>query len=59
MNTLSISVLGKFQGVWFKKHTKEKAISLDLKGYVMNKKDGTVFIEIIKNIQKQQHFYLG
>lgn len=40
-----ITVEGRVQGVWFRKYTLEKALSLAITGYVMNKPNGTVFIE--------------
>lgn len=39
-----IKVFGKVQGVFFRKYTQEKAVSLGLKGYVENCTDGCVFI---------------
>lgn len=39
-----IKVFGKVQGVFFRKYTQEKAVSLGLKGYVENRTDGSVFI---------------
>ncbi|MFL1895823.1 acylphosphatase [Aquimarina sp. 2-A2] len=40
-----ITVYGKVQGVWYRKHTLEKAIALGLKGYVKNQSNGSVYIE--------------
>ena len=40
-----IVVFGKVQGVFFRKHTSEKAHELRLKGFVRNQKDGTVYME--------------
>lgn len=42
----SIQVLGKVQGVWFRKYTKNKAVELQLKGFVRNEEDGSVYIEV-------------
>ena len=39
------SIHGKVQGVFFRKFTQEKAHQLNLSGYVMNQKDGSVFCE--------------
>ncbi|WP_417609346.1 acylphosphatase [Owenweeksia hongkongensis] len=39
-----IKVLGKVQGVFFRKHTQEKATELGLVGTVENLKDGSVLI---------------
>ena len=46
MNVLKIIVYGKVQGVWFRKYTQKKAIELNLIGFVTNRKDGTVYIEV-------------
>ena len=46
MVSLQITVNGKVQGVWFRKYTQEKALKLRLNGYVTNKSDGSVFIEV-------------
>jgi len=45
MKSYNISVKGKVQGVWFRKYTQEKATELGLSGFVMNKNDGSVYIE--------------
>ena len=39
-----IKVYGRVQGVFFRANTKEKAIELGLKGWIMNKEDGSVEI---------------
>ena len=46
MENLQITVNGKVQGVWFRKYTLQKAIELGLNGYVTNKNNGSVFIEV-------------
>ena len=38
-------IIGKVQGVFFRKYTKEKAKELNLKGFVRNEKDGSVYFE--------------
>ena len=43
--TYQIEVTGKVQGVFFRKHTREKAIELGLKGFVENRNDGSVYIK--------------
>jgi len=42
----NIKVIGKVQGVWFRKYTKDKADELGLKGAVQNQPDGSVYIEV-------------
>jgi len=46
MKSLEIIIKGKVQGVWFRKYTQEKANKLGLCGYVTNKNNGSVFIEV-------------
>jgi acylphosphatase len=46
MQHLKIKVTGKVQGVWFRVNTKDKADELGLSGYVQNKPDNSVFIEV-------------
>lgn len=41
----NITVTGKVQGVFFRKHTKEEADRLGVKGLVRNEHDGSVYIE--------------
>ncbi|POY39266.1 acylphosphatase [Solitalea longa] len=45
MKHLSITVKGKVQGVYFRASAKDVAVSLGLKGFVENQKDGSVYIE--------------
>lgn len=52
METLSIIVTGKVQGVWFRQSTKEKAMELSITGEVSNQPDGTV--KIIATGTKEQ-----
>lgn len=40
-----ITVNGKVQGVWFRDNTRKKAEQLNIKGFVKNQPDGTVYIE--------------
>ncbi len=42
--TISITISGKVQGVFFRKGTREKAISLGITGEVKNLTDGSVQI---------------
>lgn len=45
MKHYSITVSGKVQGVWYRKHTLEKALELGIKGFVKNLPNGSVYIE--------------
>lgn len=42
----NIIVKGKVQGVWFRKYTLEKALELQLLGFVKNQPDGNVYIDV-------------
>lgn len=56
MKNLSIQVIGRVQGVWFRKFTKDKASSLGLKGFVKNQVDGSVYIEASGPDDKMDYF---
>lgn len=45
MRTLQIKVLGRVQGVGFRYYTNKRATEFDIKGYVKNMTDGSVYIE--------------
>lgn len=45
MKHINIIVQGLVQGVYFRKSTFAKAESLNIKGWVCNKPDGSVYIE--------------
>jgi len=45
MKNIAITVIGRVQGVWFRKYTMDQANNLELKGFVKNKLDGSVYIE--------------
>lgn len=40
-----IKVIGRVQGVWFRKYSLEEARKLGINGFVRNEKDMNVFIE--------------
>ena len=40
-----IRVKGRVQGVWFRKYTREAALSHGIKGFVENSDDGSVYVE--------------
>ncbi len=44
LKTVSILVSGKVQGVWYRKYTLDKAVELNLTGFVKNLPDDTVYI---------------
>ncbi|MBQ4819681.1 acylphosphatase [Aquimarina sp. MMG016] len=41
----NIKATGKVQGVWYRQSTLQKATELNLKGFVKNVPDGSVYIE--------------
>lgn len=47
MKTLQLKVIGRVQGVGFRYYTNKKANEFNIKGFVQNKADGSVFIEAI------------
>ncbi len=55
---LKIKVTGKVQGVWFRKYTKDQAQALNIKGFVRNEPDGSVYIEAESAQEKQIHKFL-
>ena len=56
MITVRISVTGKVQGVFFRQHTKQLADKLNVKGFVQNMSDGTVYIEAEAEEEAMQQF---
>ncbi len=52
----SIRVIGRVQGVYFRKSTQETANQLGIKGYVENQFDGSVFIEAEGNLSVLHKF---
>lgn len=45
MKHLTIRVMGRVQGVFFRASTREVASNLQLRGFVRNEPDGSVYIE--------------
>ena len=45
MKHYRIHIIGTVQGVWFRKYTKEAALSYHVRGMVKNEIDGSVYIE--------------
>lgn len=46
MKHVNLKIYGLVQGVFFRASAKEKADSLNLKGFARNEEDGAVYIEI-------------
>ena len=53
-----IKIFGKVQGVGFRFYTHRKAIEHNLKGYVQNKPDGSVYIEAEGEKENLEQFVL-
>ncbi len=51
-----ITIKGRVQGVYFRKHTVEKALELGITGFVQNQPDGSVYCEAEGNHEQLQHF---
>ena len=45
MKAFKATVSGKVQGVWFRDSTRKEAVKLNVVGWVMNKPEGTVYLE--------------
>lgn len=56
MKHFNIRVSGKVQGVFFRASAKEKAQGLNLKGFVRNDQDGSVYIEAEGEAEKLNLF---
>ena len=54
----NINVFGRVQGVGFRFYTHRKAKELDLKGFVQNKPDGIVYIEVEGDEDAVEQFIL-
>jgi acylphosphatase len=51
-----LKIYGKVQGVGFRYYTHKKAIELGLNGFVKNKPDGSVYVEVEGNEDMVQSF---
>ena len=47
MKCIQVLILGKVQGVFFRKYTQKTAISLQLTGWVRNRLDGSVELQAL------------
>jgi acylphosphatase len=56
MIAYEIIILGRVQGVFFRKYTCNKAIELNLTGFVKNQLDGSVFVFAEGNEEKMFEF---
>lgn len=56
MKHYNIQVIGKVQGVFFRKSAREVARKLALKGFVKNEEDGSVIIAVEGNEEKLEDF---
>lgn len=56
MQSYSIRITGKVQGVFFRVSTKEKADELGINGFVRNEPDGSVYIEAEGESDVMQEF---
>lgn len=56
MKTIKLEVYGLVQGVGFRFMTKKLADELGVKGIVMNRNDGSVYIEAQADPMTLQHF---
>lgn len=54
--SVSIQVYGRVQGVAFRYSTRAKALSLGIKGFVKNMRDGSVYIEALGDEEDMQAF---
>jgi acylphosphatase len=55
---VSINITGKVQGVFFRASTKEKADELNVKGFVRNERDGSVYVEA-EGTDKDLEIFIG
>jgi len=51
-----ITIKGRVQGVYFRKHTAERAVELGITGFVQNLPDGSVYCEAEGSFDNLQHF---
>jgi len=51
-----LTIKGRVQGVYFRQHTFETALDLNIKGFVQNLEDGSVYCEAEGNENDLQNF---
>ena len=56
MLTVSITISGKVQGVWYRQSAKEQAQQLGITGQVRNEPDGSVYIIATGTKEKMDQF---
>lgn len=56
MTHWNIKLFGKVQGVFFRKSIQDKAFSMDIKGFVKNESNGSVYIEAEADKEKLEEF---
>lgn len=56
MKHVKIKITGKVQGVFYRKNTLRQALSLNIKGFVQNQADGSVYAEAEGNEKALDQF---
>ena len=56
LQAVSIEVRGKVQGVWYRASSKVEADRLGLYGFVKNKEDGSVYLEVFGESSHVEQF---
>lgn len=56
---ITINVFGHVQGVGFRWHTQQIATKLDIKGFVENEPDGSVYIEASSTSNEQLQQFIN
>ena len=56
LKTVSIHVTGKVQAVWYRKYTLDKAVELNIAGFVKNLPDDSVYIVATGTAEQVKQF---
>lgn len=56
MKHLNIKIFGRVQGVGFRFNTRKRANDLDLRGFVRNESDGSVYVEVEGDAKSLEKF---